>query len=51
VVALLGATAVQADESSRALARSLFQETIEINTTGSVGTVAPAAEAMAKQGR
>jgi acetylornithine deacetylase/succinyl-diaminopimelate desuccinylase-like protein len=50
VVALLGATCAQADtESSRTLARELFQELIEINTTDSVGNVTTAAEAMAKR--
>src|ERR1043166_7609244 len=50
VVALLSATCVRAQtESPRALARSLFQELIEINTTDSVGNVTTAAEAMAKR--
>ncbi len=51
--ALLGAATAQAqsDESSRALARSIFQELIEINTTDSVGNVTTAAEAMAKRFR
>ena len=43
-VALFCATCVQAQtESPKALARSLFQELIEINTTGSVGNVTTAA--------
>lgn len=49
-LALLSATSVRAEpESPRALARSLFQELIEINTTDSVGNVTTAAEAMAKR--
>ena len=39
------------EESPRALARSIFQELIEINTTDSVGNVTSAAEAMAKRFR
>jgi acetylornithine deacetylase/succinyl-diaminopimelate desuccinylase-like protein len=47
---LCAATAqAQSEQSSRALARSLFQELIEINTTDSVGNVTTAAEAMAKR--
>jgi acetylornithine deacetylase/succinyl-diaminopimelate desuccinylase-like protein len=55
--ALLSAAAVHAQsttaaagtgESPNALARSLFQELVEINTTDSVGNVTTAAEAMAK---
>lgn len=50
MVALLGATCVRAEtDSPRTLARSLFQELIEINTTDSVGNVTAAAEAMAKR--
>ncbi len=50
LVALLSATSVRAEsESPRALARSLFQELIEINTTDSVGNVTTAAAAMAKR--
>lgn len=50
MVALLSATCVRAEtESPRILARSLFQELIEINTTDSVGNVTTAAEAMAKR--
>jgi len=50
VVALLGATCVQAQtESPRTLARSLFQELIEINTTDSIGNVTTAAQAMAQR--
>ena len=49
-MALLSATSATAQtDSSRALARSLFQELIEINTTDSVGNVTTAAEAMAKR--
>ena len=53
MAALLGAASVQAqsDESPRALARSIFQELVEINTTDSVGNVTTAAEAMAKRFR
>jgi acetylornithine deacetylase/succinyl-diaminopimelate desuccinylase-like protein len=50
--ALLCATVVHAQtaaESPKALARSIFQELIEINTTDSVGNVTTAAEAMAKR--
>ena len=39
------------EESANALARSIFQELIEINTTDSVGNVTTAAEAMAKRFR
>jgi acetylornithine deacetylase/succinyl-diaminopimelate desuccinylase-like protein len=48
---LLGAGAAHgaSDTSSRTLARSIFQELIEINTTDSVGNVTTAAEAMAKR--
>ena len=41
--------AVQGDASPNALARSVFKELIEINTTDSVGNVTTAAEAMAKR--
>jgi acetylornithine deacetylase/succinyl-diaminopimelate desuccinylase-like protein len=57
VAALLGAASVQStsaesQEDARALARSLFQELIEINTTDSpVGNVTTAAQAMAKRFR
>jgi acetylornithine deacetylase/succinyl-diaminopimelate desuccinylase-like protein len=46
-----GAPASSKDESPDALARSIFQELIEINTTDSVGNVTTAAEAMAKRFR
>ena len=50
VVALLSVTCAQAEtESPRTLARALFQELIEINTTDSVGNVTIAAAAMAKR--
>jgi acetylornithine deacetylase/succinyl-diaminopimelate desuccinylase-like protein len=53
VAALLGAATAhaQSDDSAKALARSIFQELIEINTTDSVGNVTTAAEAMAKRFR
>ena len=44
-----GSPAGPEDESPEALARSIFQELIEINTTDSVGNVTTAAEAMAKR--
>ena len=51
--ALFGAASVHAqtaiDPTASALARSIFQELIEINTTESVGNVTSAAEAMAKR--
>jgi acetylornithine deacetylase/succinyl-diaminopimelate desuccinylase-like protein len=40
-----------AEQSSNALARDLFKELIEINTTDSVGNVTTAVEAMAKRFR
>ena len=54
VAALLGAASVQStsaesQEDARSLARSLFQELIEINTTDSVGSTTLAANAMAKR--
>jgi acetylornithine deacetylase/succinyl-diaminopimelate desuccinylase-like protein len=45
-----GSTSASAD-SPKVLARSIFQELIEINTTDSVGNVTTAAEAMAKRFR
>jgi len=49
-MAPLSVTSVRAEsESSRALARSLFQDLIAINTTDSVGNVTIAAAAMAKR--
>ena len=44
-----GSPASPKDESPNALARSIFQELIEINTTDSVGNVTTAAEAMARR--
>jgi acetylornithine deacetylase/succinyl-diaminopimelate desuccinylase-like protein len=44
-----GVPASSKDESADALARSIFQELVEINTTDSVGNVTTAAEAMAKR--
>ena len=50
MVAPLSVTSVRAEsESSRALARSLFQDLIAINTTDSVGNVTIAAAATAKR--
>ena len=49
MAALLGAAAVKAQTPSDALARSIFQELIEINTTDSVGNVTTAAQAMQKR--
>jgi len=39
----------QLDDSARQLARDIFRQLIEINTTDSVGSTAPACEAMAKR--
>jgi len=51
--ALFGAASAHAqtvtDPTANALARSLFQELIDINTTDSVGNVTTAADAMAKR--
>ena len=44
-----GSAAGSANAPSNVLARSIFQELIEINTTDSVGNVTTAAEAMAKR--
>ena len=46
-----GSTASAPEGAANALARSIFQELIEINTTDSVGNVTTAAEAMAKRFR
>jgi acetylornithine deacetylase/succinyl-diaminopimelate desuccinylase-like protein len=47
---LLGAlTAAPLDDATRKLARDIFQQLIEINTTDSVGSTTAAAEAMAKR--
>lgn len=46
-----GSAASAPEGSANALARSIFQELIEINTTDSVGSVTTAAEAMAKRFR
>src|ERR1700733_663521 len=42
-------TAAQPDAATRALARDIFQQLIEINTTDSVGSTTVAAQAMAKR--
>ena len=42
-------SAAELDESTRRLARDIFQQLIEINTTDSVGSTTLAAEAMAKR--
>src|SRR5580692_5053901 len=47
MVKLVGAAAL--DEDTRRMARDIFQELIEINTTDSVGSTTVAAEAMAKR--
>ncbi len=55
VVCLIAATAclshldAQVDATTKALARDLFKQLIEINTTDSVGSTTVAAEAMAKR--
>ena len=50
LVALLGSLPAAAlDEATRRLARDIFQQLIEINTTDSVGSTTRAAEAMAKR--
>jgi acetylornithine deacetylase/succinyl-diaminopimelate desuccinylase-like protein len=41
------ALAAQLDDSTRQLARDIFRQLVEINTTDSVGSTTPAAEAMA----
>jgi acetylornithine deacetylase/succinyl-diaminopimelate desuccinylase-like protein len=46
-----GASTGVSEDSPKALARSIFQELIEINTTDSVGNVTTAAAAMAKRFR
>jgi acetylornithine deacetylase/succinyl-diaminopimelate desuccinylase-like protein len=51
VTPVQGAAASASDGSANALARSIFQELIEINTTDSVGNVTTAAEAMARRFR
>ena len=43
------ALAAQLDDSTRQLARDIFRQLVEINTTDSVGSTTPAAEAMAKR--
>src|SRR5579862_4851515 len=53
-VALLVALAAaalpaQLDDSTRTLARGIFRQLVEINTTDSVGSTTPAAEAMARR--
>src|SRR5579859_7729443 len=47
LVSSLGAAPI--DDSTRQLARDIFQQLIEINTTDSVGSTTVAAEAMAKR--
>ncbi|MGC2330560.1 MAG: M20/M25/M40 family metallo-hydrolase [Candidatus Acidiferrales bacterium] len=53
LVALLAfaaaALAAQLDDSTRQLAHDIFRQLVEINTTDSVGSTTPAAEAMAKR--
>src|SRR4051812_23070535 len=44
-----GAAQADTDPASNALAREIFKELIEINTTDSVGSVTAASEAMAKR--
>ena len=53
VVLLLAASALQAqvDSATTKLARDIFQQLIEINTTDSVGNVTIAAQAMAQRFR
>jgi acetylornithine deacetylase/succinyl-diaminopimelate desuccinylase-like protein len=46
---LPSATAATPDDATRRLARDIFQQLIEINTTDSVGSTTVAAEAMAKR--
>jgi acetylornithine deacetylase/succinyl-diaminopimelate desuccinylase-like protein len=48
-VLLTGICHADPDQASNALARDLFKELIEINTTESVGSVTAASEAMAKR--
>ena len=48
-VLLTGICHADTDQNSNALARDLFKELIEINTTDSVGSVTAASEAMAKR--
>ena len=43
------AASAQGPESTKQLAREIFKQLIEINTTDSVGNVSTAAEAMAKR--
>ncbi|MBV9344047.1 MAG: M20/M25/M40 family metallo-hydrolase [Gammaproteobacteria bacterium] len=51
VVLGAGAAAPSADQASDALAREIFKQLVEINTTDSVGNVTTAAEAMAQRFR
>ena len=51
VIHAQGSAASATEGSANALARSIFQELIEINTTDSVGSVTTAAAAMAKRFR
>jgi acetylornithine deacetylase/succinyl-diaminopimelate desuccinylase-like protein len=48
-VSLAGAATPQPDEATRHLAREIFQQLIEINTTDSVGNTTVAADAMRKR--
>ena len=49
LLALAAALPAQLDDSTRALARGIFRQLVEINTTDSVGSTTPAAEAMAQR--
>src|ERR1700720_795399 len=49
IVAVVTLSAAPLDEATRRLARDIFQQLIEINTTDSVGSTTVAAEAMAKR--
>ena len=49
LLVLAGVSRAQIDDATRQLARDIFKELIEINTTHSVGNVTTAAEAMAKR--
>jgi acetylornithine deacetylase/succinyl-diaminopimelate desuccinylase-like protein len=49
ILAVVTLSAAPLDEATRRLARDVFQQLIEINTTDSVGSTTAAAEAMAKR--
>jgi acetylornithine deacetylase/succinyl-diaminopimelate desuccinylase-like protein len=49
IVVVVTLSAAPIDEATRRLARDIFQQLIEINTTDSVGSTTVAAEAMAKR--